>query len=139
MNGKSEKLSALVAASVCLAGVAPADPIEDGKRLYSERCAVCHGITGVGDGSVGELFAVKPRNLTSLAADSGNVFPFSEVYQAIDGRREIAGHGRSEMPVWGEYFMWNAIDDPAINEKNARHITQGRILSLVYYLQSIQK
>jgi len=42
------------------------------------------------------------------------------------------------MPVWGTYFMQEAIDNPAINEKNARYITEGRILSLVFYLQTIQ-
>lgn len=128
----------VTAATICF-GAANADPIEDGARIYSERCAVCHGSAGAGDGTVGELFAVKPRDLSRLAADNNKVFPFSEVYQSIDGRRQIAGHGASEMPVWGTYFMDSAIDDPTINDKNAKYITQGRILSLVYYLQSIQQ
>ena len=70
---------------------------------------------------------------------NNGTFPFSEVYQSVDGRRVIAGHGPSEMPIWGEYFMDQAIDDRSLNPKFARQITQGRILSLVYYLQSIQE
>lgn len=130
---------ATLAASVfTFAGVAVADPIEDGAIIYAERCAVCHGDTGAGDGMVGELFAVKPKDLTKLAADNGRVFPFSEVFQSIDGRRLIAAHGNSEMPVWGEFFMESSINDPTINDKNARSVSLGRILALVYYLQSIQ-
>ncbi|MBT8459946.1 MAG: cytochrome c [Boseongicola sp.] len=134
------KLVSFIAAAafICLAGPLSADPIEDGRTIYAERCVVCHGDAGAGDGMVGELFAVRPKNLANLADENNGAFPFSEVYQAIDGRREIAGHGRSEMPVWGDFFMESAIDDRSINEKNARYITQGRILSLVYYLQSIQ-
>ncbi|MGC9368304.1 MAG: c-type cytochrome [Paracoccaceae bacterium] len=109
-----------------------------GAEIYAERCAVCHGEGGQGDGLVGELFAKKPSDLTLLAKNNNGAFPFSEVYQAIDGRREITGHGRSEMPIWGEFFMDSAISDPRINEKDARMLTQARILSVVYFLQSIQ-
>jgi len=120
------------------AGGATATEDTLGQEIYQARCAVCHGATGFGDGIIGELFAKRPGNLTTLAKANNGAFPFSEVFQAIDGRREIAGHGRSEMPVWGDYFMVDAIEDPGINEKNARFVTQGRILSIVYYLESIQ-
>ena len=132
------QFTTIIATAIAMTTAAAADPIEDGARIYAERCSVCHGALGAGDGAVGELFAVKPRNLALLAMENNKAFPFSEVYQAIDGRRVIAGHGGSEMPIWGPYFMDTAIDDPTINDKNAKYITQGRILSLVYYLQSIQ-
>jgi mono/diheme cytochrome c family protein len=124
---------------IALGGGAAAQEADLGREIYLERCAICHGPEGSGDGIVGELFAKKPADLKLLARTAGGAFPFSEVYQAIDGRRAIAGHGgESQMPVWGEYFMQSAIDDPRIDPKNARIVTQGRILALTYYLETIQ-
>jgi len=120
------------------ASAVSAQDAELGKEQFEQRCAVCHGIEGTGDGAVGELFAQKPKNLQLLAKDNGGVFPFIETYQAIDGRRDIAAHGNTEMPIWGDYLMVEAIEDRSINPKDARMIVEGRILSLVYYIQSIQ-
>lgn len=131
-------VAASAVTSLALGGQATAQDLELGREIYNDRCAVCHGETGAGDGMVGELFAQKPGDLRMLAKENGGVYPIGEVYQSIDGRRDIAGHGRSEMPVWGTYFMVEAIEDPTINEKNSRMVTEGRILSVVYYLQSIQ-
>ena len=78
------------------ASVGSAQETALGKGIYDDRCAVCHGSTGSGDGIVGELFATKPKNLTMLAADSGGAFPFSEVYQAIDGSGFYRGAARPE-------------------------------------------
>ena len=125
-------------AGLLFSGAAFAQETDLGKEIYMDRCAVCHGETGMGDGLVGALFERTPKDLTMLAKNNNGAFPFSEVYQSIDGRREIAGHGWRQMPVWGEYFMEDAIDDRTVSPKDARHVTQGRILSVVYYLQSIQ-
>ncbi|MFQ5776752.1 MAG: c-type cytochrome [Terriglobia bacterium] len=44
----------------------PATPasLEEGKRLFSTYCAVCHGETGTGKGPVGSKFLVPPFDLT---------------------------------------------------------------------------
>lgn len=137
-----KQFSILTAVSVACASLwalpAVAQDVVLGKAEFEERCSVCHGITGKGDGIVGELFAQKPRNLTTLAKENGGVFPFEAVYQAIDGRREIRGHGTTRMPVWGEYLMVEALEDRFIDKKDAYLVVQGRILALVYYLQSVQ-
>ena len=86
-----------------------------------------------------ELFEQRPRNLRSLAKDNNGVFPFSEVYQAINGRRDIRGHGSSEMPIWGDLFSEEALPMTIHPGVSAEELVQGRILSLVYYLQSIQE
>lgn len=129
-----------VAAAVLVlaAGISHAQDADLGRQIFEERCAVCHGAGGAGDGMVGELFAAKPKDLKLLGRENGGVYPFDDVYRAIDGRMSIAAHGNSEMPVWGRYFMEEAIDNPAINDKNARYITEGRVLALVYYLQTLQ-
>ena len=128
--------AALLAAS---AGFPQSRQIELGKEIYDDKCAVCHGLDGRGDGPVGELFAQRPRNLLTLARDNGGAFPFSEVFTSVDGRREIRGHGDTQMPVWGRYFMIDSIEDPTINEKDAWYVTQGRVLALTFYLESVQE
>jgi mono/diheme cytochrome c family protein len=127
-----------VLAVMFAASSAAAQETELGKEIYLDRCSVCHGAEGGGDGLVGELLERRPKNLRLLAKDNGGVFPFDAVYQAIDGRSRIAGHGNPDMPIWGEYFMDRALEDRAVNPKDARAVVEGRILSVVYYLQSIQ-
>ena len=89
-----------------------AEEMSRGKEVFTERCAVCHGAEGKGDGVVGELFRQKPKDLTLLAKENGGVFPTERVYQAIDGRARVPAHGETNMPVWGEFFMVQSLDDP---------------------------
>lgn len=110
-----------------------------GKALFVENCAACHGADGMGSGPVSALFAEQPRDLRVLSKKNNGIFPFSEVYQSINGRREIAGHGTTDMPVWGDLFMVDAGPSTFHPGVNAEEIVQGRILSLVYYLQAIQE
>lgn len=111
-----------------------------GRAEFEARCSVCHGDDAKGSGMVGELFTVKPKDLTLLAKENGGVYPFERVYNAINGTREIPGHGRSEMPVWGDYFMEDLkADRPSTYGHDAAQVVQGRILSLVYFLQSLQE
>ncbi len=49
------------------------------------------------------------------------------------------GHGDSQMPIWGDYFMADAMEDRGMHSVDAVEIVSGRILSLVYYIQSIQE
>ena len=44
-------------------GVTP-ELLEQGKKLYTEDCAVCHGTEGKGDGTGAYLLFPKPRNFT---------------------------------------------------------------------------
>jgi mono/diheme cytochrome c family protein len=139
---KTSKLIAVLAGILALAlgaGTTAAQGVIDrGEAQYMRLCAVCHGPTGVGDGPIGQLLAQKPRNLTALAKDSNGIFLFSEVYQAINGRRGIRGSGAAEMPIWGDYFLAEALPNTIHPGIVAEEVVQGRILSLVYYLQTIQ-
>ncbi len=110
-----------------------------GKSSYGANCAVCHGDDGTGSGSVAELFRTPPSDLTTLSDRSGGAFPFSEVYQSIASGLGEKAHGDSEMPIWGGYFISDTLADRGVSASDAEHIVQGRILSLVYYLESIQK
>jgi mono/diheme cytochrome c family protein len=109
-----------------------------GAGIYKDHCAVCHGETGAGDGMVGVLFTQPPSDLRLLSRNNNAAFPTQQVIDAVYGRRPIQAHGQTEMPIWGAYFMTQALESPTIDPKDAAMITQGRVLSVVSYLESLQ-
>lgn len=104
-----------------------------GKIPYEQSCASCHGEGGKGNGIVANILMVKPADLTQLSKKNEGKFPFWRVYGVIDGREEVKGHGSREMPVWGQLFRAQAATSPV-----AESVVRGRILELVYYIQSLQ-
>jgi mono/diheme cytochrome c family protein len=128
-------------ASLMIAGSAMAEDsaLVLGMSGYDRNCAVCHGADAKGGGSVGELFAVKPSDLTVLAKENDGNFPFAEVYHIIISGMQKSGHGSSEMPVWGDYFMADAMEDRGVNAAGAMEMAAGRALALTYYLESLQQ
>lgn len=77
------------------------DSLVLGKRIYIESCAVCHGLSGKGDGVVAGNLEVKPRNFTDgkfkvRSTRSGQV-PLDEDLYRILGRG--MGHDNA-MPAW---------------------------------------
>lgn len=141
MFAKTKLFKGMSVAALVTAVAAPvvAQDTGYGEALFQENCAVCHGAMGAGDGPVAELFAQRPKNLKMLAKENNGAFPFSEVYQSINGRRDITAHGNTEMPIWGDLFMEEALPSTFHPGVTAEDIVQGRILGLVYYLQSVQE
>jgi len=80
------------------------------------------------------LLTVKPTDLTQLSKRNKGTFPFWQVYRIVDGREPVKGHGTSDMPIWG-----NAFQEEEGTSLTAETRASGRILQLVYYLQSIQR
>jgi mono/diheme cytochrome c family protein len=123
-------------------GAADSGQYDFGKREYLNRCAVCHGLQGKGDGSVIDLLKIAAPDLTVLSKKNGGVFPVERVYAIIDGREFASGHGSRDMPIWGdayktekaqagEYFF----DVPY----NMEMYVRSRILALIDYLNRIQR
>jgi mono/diheme cytochrome c family protein len=110
--------------------------IAAGKHEFQRSCATCHGVDATGNGPSAAVLNVKPADLTQLSKNHGGVFLFWRVYEEIEGSKDVVirGHGTREMPIWGERFRFE-------KSQSADHQTgvRGRILSLVYYLQSIQE
>ncbi len=105
-----------------------------GKFEFGKNCAICHGISGKGEGPIINLLKDKPADLTQINKRHGGKFPFWSIYRMIDCREPIDGHGGREMPIWGDRFR----EETAVAQ-GAESLVRGRILQLIVYLQSIQE
>ena len=133
----------------CL-GVASAAAAQDaalgaaGAGEYQVSCATCHGKGARGDGPVAAQLKVKPADLTQLASNNHGAFPFLKVFETIDGRTRVKGHGTREMPVWGDRYQeelqqkFGSGSDLA-GKARIETLIRARILGLIYYLQTIQQ
>lgn len=139
-------VSALLA--ICAgANTAFAEEETIGADEYRISCLSCHGVGGRGDGPLAKYLTVKPADLTALARNNGGqypnlkagTFPFLRVYQIIDGRSVVGAHGDRAMPVWGQRYRAQLPAGVARYGGEYEKIVRGRILELVYYLQSIQQ
>lgn len=115
-----------------LAQCATASDGNPGREAYFRYCASCHGEDARGHGEVARSMRLKPPDLTQLARKHHGTFPDSQIKDAIDGRKRIAAHGSTKMPVWGQVFSQEQTYEPA--EAHAR----SQVRLLVDYLRSIQ-
>jgi mono/diheme cytochrome c family protein len=115
--------------------------VDIGKHEYLDNCAVCHGVTGKGDGPMVKFGYQKAPNLTTLSKRNKGVFPFAHVYRVIDGRQEVKGHGTREMPIWGKEYSKEAWTQMHLFGAAfaAQSIVEGRIVALIGYIHSLQE
>jgi len=110
-----------------------------GKAEYTRSCASCHGPEGAGNGPMADQLTTPPANLQML----GNKYSISQWYEVIDGRKTFRAHGTSDMPIWGDAYAGIAKEmggkEKAPSQVEIEQDINGRILSLIYYLQTIQK
>ena len=92
---------------------------DTGKYEYEAHCAVCHGLSGKGDGIFSDQLKSVVPNLTELSKKNNGVFPFMRVYETIDSGK-VSGHGTREMPIWGERYV------------------RARILAVTEYINRLQ-
>ena len=129
----------LFAGSVCVAqeshsrDKAKSTPLIDsiqGPDLYKAYCASCHGVGAKGDGVMTASLKVKPSDLTRIAARNGGTFPLMRMERIISGEElPPAGHGSSQMPVWGPIFS---------HVERDQDLGRVRIDNLARYLRDIQ-
>lgn len=108
--------------------------LTNGQREFQYYCAVCHGKEAKGNGPMAEMLKKQPADLTQLTKKNKGQYPFWRVYRTIDGREEVMAHGPRTMPVWGAHFLTEEGGRPLDD-----NLVLGRILSLVYYLESLQE
>jgi mono/diheme cytochrome c family protein len=102
----------------------------DGKQMYSNYCAPCHGADGRGSGPVAGVLKSQPTDLTALAKAHGGKFPDTHVMAVLQFGSDVPAHGTAQMPVWGPIL--GSISNNHTQEKALRMSNLSR------YLQSIQ-
>lgn len=108
----------------------PTSVIIAGSNNFAQYCVVCHGKDAKGTGQLAASLTVKPANLTELTKRNGGAYPRDLVFQVIDGRKPVKGHGGGDMPEWGKAFA-------AATPSDADTV-KTRIDSLVEYLATLQ-
>ena len=111
---------------------------ELGRTDFVAYCAACHGVSGKGDGTVAEFLTITAVDLTQLRKMNAGSFPRERIHNVIDGRAEVKVHGPRDMPVWGDWFKFEA--DASVAGKGAKEeVILERINGLVDYIESIQE
>ena len=134
---KTFTLIGAIAITIATTGVTTAvaaDKFDLGKHEYDSNCVACHG-NNLKGGAYVDFLKVTPPDLTLLSKKNGGVFPLERVYNVIDGRQEVKGHGPRDMPVWGDYF---AAEKTGASKSAKEQDVAARIEALVVYLQSLQ-
>lgn len=113
------------------------DPVI-GQEEYRLHCAACHGLEGRGDGPIGQILKIPAPNLALIAERNGGSYPVQKVYSIIEGSSVVAAHGTRDMPLWGDRYRTAAKPVTPDQAGMGRDQAEMRILSLVYYLGTLQ-
>jgi mono/diheme cytochrome c family protein len=127
----------LAGGPVALANSTAPIPADLGRGDFMTYCSACHGVSGIGDGTVAEFLTLTAANLTQMSLKNGGIFPRQRAIEVIDGRAQVSVHGERDMPVWGDWFKFEADADGG--DAKAEKIVRERIDALVTYLESIQQ
>ena len=103
-----------------------------GGATFQSYCAVCHGADAKGESRLTDKLRVRPPDLTLLAERNGGSYPDDKVFMIIDGRKPVKGHGRADMPIWGDAF------DNSSYDGDSEERTKEKIAAVVEYLKAIQ-
>jgi mono/diheme cytochrome c family protein len=110
----------------------PIKPIAsvEGKDLFRQYCAVCHGEDARGGGPAAAALTKSPGDLTLLAKRNGGTYPEVRVLRSINGEVGVVAHGTRDMPVWGPLFKHMSSNED---------LGTIRVYNLVKYIQSLQQ
>ncbi|SMX44770.1 c-type cytochrome [Maliponia aquimaris] len=132
---KSSTALALAGAAALAAGMVQAQNAEVGAAFFGQYCATCHGVDAKGDGPMTQMMTVTVPDLTQMSANNGGKFPMLEVIHIIDGRTGLRAHG-GPMPVYGAVFRSES--GGTGGDADVLH-GLGKVLSIAYYLESVQQ
>lgn len=109
----------------------PPSYMPTGKQMFKEYCAACHGLDAKGHGPARVALKVPAADLTTLAKRHNGEFPSEYVSDVLMFGPDIPAHGSSNMPTWGQIFLYR----DSYNQK----VVQKRIKNLCDYLASLQE
>lgn len=133
---KINRLAITASIAVLMMGAAHAQDADGAGELeYLYGCAGCHGMFGEGDGPVGPMLNTQAPDLTTISLRNGGAFPYLDVIKTVDGRGDNTHPGI--MPVWGKELQKEFGD--SFGPYGAEIMIRGRIMSLAYYIESIQQ
>ena len=101
----------------------------NGKAMFQEYCASCHGTDGKGTGPAAPALKKAPADLTQLSAHNNGKFPDVRVSRYIEGMDTVQAHGNRDMPIWGDVFK-------SLNRDSAA--STMRVSNLTEYVRSLQ-
>jgi mono/diheme cytochrome c family protein len=129
-------MKALTLLAIFLASTASAQDVAQGRDVFQNHCATCHGTGARGDGPMADVLSVVPTDLTALAASNGGEFPAARVVRRVDGQREVLAHG-GPMPLWGMI-----LDGPAaviVAPDGAEIVAPEAIVDVAAWLATVQR
>ncbi len=130
------RLASIVALGLLICVGTPVLAQQSGKQDYLGNCAGCHGADGKGSGpTVRVVPRMNPPDLTLLSRRHSGVFPFQEVEDTIDGRKQIPSHERFDMPFWGVTMQQGGKEFTP----NSEAMVKRRIDAVVTYVESLQQ
>jgi mono/diheme cytochrome c family protein len=100
----------------------------DGKSLFHEYCAACHGPNGKGGGPAASALKVAPGDLTQISKKNEGKFPEARIMRVLTGDESVTAHGTQEMPIWGKVF----------NDMSSVSMAQTRLHALLQYVEGLQ-
>jgi mono/diheme cytochrome c family protein len=96
----------------------------EGKVIYREYCAVCHGVDGKGNGPAAAALKSPPSDLTTYAQRHQGRFSEMDLRTIIEGEKDVPAHGSKEMPIWGEVFRALTGGDRAERDLRMRNLIE---------------
>jgi mono/diheme cytochrome c family protein len=109
-----------------------------GQMQFDDKCAVCHGLAGKGDGVLASTLNQPPADLTRLSANNDGSFPSSKAFDKIWGRDDeiISTHKMSEMPAFYDAPVFGHDKD---FESNAGRLSAAQVNEIIAFLLTIQE
>ena len=106
-----------------------------GNRLFSARCAACHGSDANGAGPASVELGMQPPSLRRLSISNNGVFPRDYVMSKIDGFKQN-GHSGVIMPEFGRGDLGPLIQ---IEKDGLSTPTPANLVALANYIESLQE